>query len=157
MQLPQSPSKGERKMHDHQTAANRTISAVVAVFGAAAMVLLGSAAHAATNFIYGNSATGGNPQNLYEMDPNTGTVVKTCTMNKGNGRGIVVVGTSVYYTVANSNSVFKTDITTCADMGVAFSVVGAAGLSTMAYDGTNFWIGDYSGTNQAYNISPSGT
>ena len=27
----------------------------------------------------------------------------------------------------------------------------------MAYDGTNFWIGDYSGTNQAYLYSPTGT
>jgi hypothetical protein len=27
----------------------------------------------------------------------------------------------------------------------------------MAYDGTNFWIGDYSGTNHAYMYSPTGT
>lgn len=26
---------------------------------------------------------------------------------------------------------------------------GASALSTIAYDGTNFWIGDYSGTNHA--------
>ncbi len=27
----------------------------------------------------------------------------------------------------------------------------------MAFDGTNFWIGDYSGTNHAYLYSPTGT
>jgi hypothetical protein len=27
----------------------------------------------------------------------------------------------------------------------------------MAYDGTNFWIGDYSGTNNAYKYFPAGT
>jgi hypothetical protein len=40
---------------------------------------------------------------------------------------------------------------------VAFSVTGSSGLSTIAYDGTNFWIGDYSGTNNAYYYSPTGT
>ena len=40
---------------------------------------------------------------------------------------------------------------------VAFTVGGATGLSTMAYDGTDFWIGDYSGTNHAYHYTPGGT
>ena len=141
-------------MFDRQKTARSVISGCVAALGAAALFLFGGSAQA-QQFIYGNSASS-TPQNLYKIDVNTGAVVKTCTMNKGNGRGIVVVGTTVYYTVAGSNSIFKTDINTCADMGVAFSVAGATGLSTIAYDGTNFWVGDYSGTNQAYNISPTG-
>ena len=43
------------------------------------------------------------------------------------------------------------------DLGPAFTVAGATAQSTMAYDGNNFWIGDYSGTNQAFLYSPSGT
>ena len=78
-------------------------------------------------------------------------------MAKGNGRGIVVVGSTTYYTTADSNNVFKTDFATCADNGIAFSVAGATGLSTIAFDGTNLWVGDYSGPNKAYLYTPSGT
>jgi hypothetical protein len=120
--------------------------------GAAAMLAFGGTASAL--FIYGNAA-GSN--NLHQIDPATGTVIKTCPMAKGNGRGIVVVGTTTYYTVANSNNVYKTDFATCADNGIAFAVAGATGLSTIAFDGANLWIGDYSGPNKAYLYTPTGT
>lgn len=104
--------------------------------------------------LYGNSA-GSNT--IHVIDPTTGVEIRHCSPGKGNGRGIVVVGSVGYFSVASSNNIYKLDINTCADLGVAFSVAGASGLSTIAYDGTNFWIGDYSGTNKAYYYSPTGT
>jgi hypothetical protein len=91
------------------------------------------------------------------IDPNTGALIKNCPQSKGNGRGVVTVSNFVYYTTATNNNVYKMDFTTCADLGVAFSVAGATALSTIAYDGTNFWIGDYSGTNHAFLYTPTGT
>jgi hypothetical protein len=78
------------------------------------------------------------------------------TQNKGNGRGIVTVDNIVYYTTASSNQVFKRNRDTDADLGVAFSIPGSSGLQAISYDGTNFWVGDYSGTTQAYLVSPAG-
>jgi len=90
------------------------------------------------------------------FDPNTGIETTTLTQNKGNGRGIVVVGDIVYYTVADSGNVFKRSASTNADLGVAFTIPGASGLQAISFDGTNFWVGDYSGTTKAYLVSPAG-
>jgi hypothetical protein len=53
--------------------------------------------------------------------------------------------------------VYAYTLSTHTDNGPLFTVAGSSALSTMAYDGTNFWIGDYSGTNHAYLYSPTGT
>jgi sugar lactone lactonase YvrE len=74
-----------------------------------------------------------------------------------NGRGIVNVGNILYYTDANDNHVYAYNFATHTDLGTAFTVAAASALSTIAYDGTNFWIGDYSGTNHAYLYTPTGT
>lgn len=121
--------------------------------GAAALALVVGGAAQAQQFVYGNSAGNG----MYKIDANTGVVVKACPQLKGNGRGMVVVGNIAYFTVANSGTIYKTNFNTCSDDGVAFSVPGATGLSTIAFDGTNFWIGDYSGSNKAYYVSPAGS
>lgn len=94
---------------------------------------------------------------MASFDPTTGAQITTLTQNKGNGRGIVVVGNTVYYTVANSGNVFMRDATTNADLGVAFNIAGATGLQAISFDGTDFWVGDYSGTNKAYKVNTSGT
>jgi hypothetical protein len=104
--------------------------------------------------LYGDSA-GSNRIDV--INPATGTLIRSCSPAKGNGRGMVVVSNVGYFTIADNNNVYQLDINTCADLGIAFSVAGATGLSTIAYDGTNFWIGDYSGTNKAYYYSPTGT
>jgi hypothetical protein len=128
---------------------------LVAMIGAAAIGLFGAGQAAAqANVLWTNSA-GSNA--ITAVDKATGTLLKQFNPNKGNGRGIVVVSNTVYYSVANSGTVFKLDATTGADLGTAFTVPGATGLSTIAFDGTNFWIGDYSGTKNAYYVSPSGT
>jgi outer membrane protein assembly factor BamB len=127
-------------------------AAIVMVGFAAFAVAQGVAAQA--NVLWTNSA-GSNA--ITAVDKTTGALLKQFNPAKGNGRGIVVVGNTVYYTVASSGTVFRLDATTGADLGNAFTVPGASGLSTIAYDGTNFWIGDYSGTKNAYYVSPTGT
>jgi|SRR5690242_13506005 len=105
--------------------------------------------------IYANNA--GSPH-IDVIDGATMAVTRDFTINggSGNGRGVVVVGNTLYFTLANSGTVFTHDLVTNAE-GVAFSVAGATGLSTIAFDGSDFWIGDYSGTNQAYHYTPTGT
>jgi DNA-binding beta-propeller fold protein YncE len=121
------------------------------IIGVAAFLV---SASLAASTIWKNEASS---NRIEAIDSNTGTVLKSFTPGKGNGRGIVVVGNTVYYTVAGSNQVFKLDATTGADLGIAFSIAGASGLSAISYDGTNFYIADYSGTKNAYLVSPSGT
>jgi hypothetical protein len=105
--------------------------------------------------IYANNA--GSPH-IDVIDAATGAITSEFTINggAGNGRGVVVVGNTLYYTLANSGSVFTHNLTTNAE-ATAFTVAGSSGLSTIAFDGANFWIGDYSGTKNAYNYTPTGT
>lgn len=111
----------------------------------------------ADNFIYGNNASGGAPY-VFQIDKTTGAVTNTYTGLSGdNGRGVVVVGNTMYYTDAGDNHVYSYNLSTKTNNGIAFSVAGSTALSTIAYDGTNFWIGDYSGTNHAYLYTPTGT
>jgi hypothetical protein len=112
--------------------------------------LMGNA-HALT--IWENSAG----SDMCAFDPATGNETTTLTQNKGNGRGIVVVGDKVYYTTADSGNVYVRSASTNADEGVAFTIAGARGLQAISFDGTNFWVGDYSGTTQAYKVSSTGT
>ena len=118
----------------------------------------GAVVAAQSNTIYGNNAD--ETPYILVMTPGAAgfTVTDTLTNLSGsNGRGIVVVGGTAYYTSANTNQVFSYIVATHTDNGPLFTVAGTAGLSTMAYDGTNFWMGDYSGTNQVFLYSPSGT
>ena len=111
----------------------------------------------ADQFIYGNNATGGTPY-VFQIDKTTGAVTNTYTNLSGfNGRGVVVVGDTMYYTTAGSNAVYSYTLSTKTNNGPLFTVSGSSALSTIAYDGTNFWIGDYSGTNHAYLYTPTGT
>jgi hypothetical protein len=109
----------------------------------------------AAPIIYANNA--GTPH-IDVIDAATMTVMNEFLLNggSGNGRGVVVVGNTLYFTLANSGNVFTHNLTTNAE-AVAFNVAGSSGLSTIAFDGANFWIGDYSGTKNAYNYTPSGT
>ena len=111
----------------------------------------GAAAQA--NVLWTNSA-GSNA--ITAVDKTTGALLKQFNPGKGNGRGVVTVGNIVYYTVADNGNVYKLDATTGADLGIAFTIAGSSGLSNMAFDGTNFWISDYSGTKNAYYVSPTG-
>lgn len=132
----------------------RLIAAIVAT----AIGLFAGAATAQVQYLYGNSASNPSNQWIYQIDANTGVVVKSCQFNKGNGRGVVVVGNTVYYTIADSGVVYKADWPTCADQGVAFTAAGVTGIATIAFDGTNFWINEYNSSgNRAFLYSPGGT
>jgi hypothetical protein len=116
-----------------------------------------TAAQAAPLPIWANSAGFGAPI-LSEFDTTTGALIQSITAPHGiNGRGIVNVGDVLYYTDATDNHVYAYNFVTHTDLGTAFTVAAATALSTIAYDGTNFWIGDYSGTNHAYLYTPTGT
>ncbi|MBI4652335.1 PEP-CTERM sorting domain-containing protein [Candidatus Desantisbacteria bacterium] len=110
--------------------------------------------------VWGNNATFGNVT-LEAFDMSTGAVVDQFLAPNAlavadNGRGIAVVGTTIYYTVANRGEVFVTNSTTHADLGVAFNT-GLNGIANVAWDGTALWVTGYNGTNNAYRYTPSGT
>jgi len=127
------------------------------LFTVLALAGLASTPAVADNFLYGNNASFGAPY-IFQIDKTTGAVTHTYTgLSGNNGRGVVVVGNTMYYTAANNNSIYSYNLTTDTDNGSLFTVAGSSGLSTIAYDGTNFWIGDYSGTNHAYLYTPTGT
>lgn len=123
---------------------------------AAFFLAFSNTAQAGDEMIYGNNASSG-PDIVYQIDLVTGAIVNQYNVSSGNGRGVVVVGDIMYTTNADSNNVYGYNLSTNTNLGVIFTVSGASALSTMAYDGTNFWIGDYSGTNQAYLYSPTGS
>ncbi len=128
--------------------------AAILLFG---MFVCGMAGAAPVSTIWGNSAGDG----LYEYDLSNGNLLKSyfpgVVFNVGwNGRGVVQVGNTLYLTNADDNNVYRMNATTGASEGVTFSIAGAFGLSAIAYDGTNFWVADYSGSDKAYLYSPTG-
>jgi hypothetical protein len=52
--------------------------------------------------------------------------------------------------------VSRFDRETGAPLGGGFTIPGAGGISTISFDGDNFWTSDYTGTNQAFYVSPAG-
>lgn len=130
---------------------------VLGIAAATGLLLTANAQAAPVSTIWANSA-GFGPPILYQFDLATGAVLQQITAPHGtNGRGVVNVGDILYYTDATDNHVYAYNFATNTDLGTAFTVAAASALSTIAYDGTNFWIGDYSGTNHAYLYTPTGT
>ena len=125
----------------------------------AVLCLLGATtACYADDFIYGDNADSGAPY-IYKIDATTGgNVVATYSNLSGfNGRGVVTVGNTLYYTSATTNSIYSYNLSTNTNNGAVFSISTTSALSITAFDGTNFYIGDYSGTNQVYLCTPTGT
>lgn len=116
----------------------------------------------ADTIVYANSA-GGDGIQIFSINVAAGTETLIGAIsqgqlgNFGNGRGVVTVGNTLYYTYASSSSVYSYDLSTHTNNGVAFTVAGSSGLATMAWDGSAFWLGDYSGSDHAYHYSPTGT
>jgi PEP-CTERM motif len=124
--------------------------------GFSAAVITGAQAAPVTT-IWVDNASFGAPI-LQEYDITSGALLKQINAPRGNnGRGIVQIGDIVYYTSANTNGVYAYNWVTNTDLGTLFTIPGTSGLATIAYDGTNIWIGDYSGTNHAYLYSLGGT
>jgi len=128
------------------------------LFLGACVALLSSSSAWAT-LIYANSA-GSDGIQVFNVDVAAGTetlVDAFSNINSGNGRGVVTVGDTLYYTNASSGSVYSYTLSSHTNNGVFFTVPGASGLATMAYDGTNLYLGDYSGSNNVYIYSLGGT
>lgn len=131
------------------------------VLASSAAVFLAPRAYADT-ILYANSA-GSDGIQVFSLNVAAGTETligsfsQSTLGNFGNGRGVVTVGNTLYYTYADSPNVYSYNMLTHTNNGVVFTVAGASGLATMAWDGTGFWLGDYSGTNNAYHYSPTGT
>jgi hypothetical protein len=125
---------------------------VLGVAALGAVTIWGASSANAASILWANSAG----SDLSEFDA-AGNQLHQFFPSEGNGRGVVQVGNVLYTTVANSNNVYTKNATTGATTGTAFSIAGSSGLQAIAYDGTNFWVGDYSGTNKAYLYTPTGT
>ena len=112
-------------------------------------------AYAASNNLYAhNYSTVG----VAKFDSATFTIADTYTnLTSGNGRGVVVISGTMYYTDASTGNVYTYNTATHTNNGVLFTVTGASGISTASFDGTNLWLSDYSGTNKAFNYSLTGT
>lgn len=104
------------------------------------------------NVLYSNNA--GTPS-VQSFNTTTGAMIFSFTGSGSNGRGVVTVGNVVYTTDANSGFVGKFDRTTGASLG-GFTIAGAGGISTISFDGDNFWTSDYTGLNKAFYVSPTG-
>lgn len=114
----------------------------------------------ADNIIYANNYDG-STDNIWALDLTTDTItnqyaVPVSTLGGVNGRGVVDVNNILYITTSGSGNVFQYNLATSA-LSTAFNVAGASGLASITFDGTDFWIGDYSGTDKAYLYSPTGT
>jgi hypothetical protein len=119
------------------------------------VALLSLPSFASTTTLYANNA-GGSPY-IYQIDATTGAVLNTYSGLAGsNGRGVIDVGNTLYYTDAGNGNVYNYNLITHAN-GIAFNVAGATGNASITYDGTDFWIGNYSGGNTASLYTPTGT
>lgn len=127
---------------------------------AVSMTMVFTAGGRADTVIYGNNAGFGNIR-IEAFNATTGALVDSfllpnTTARADNGRGIAVLGNTIYYTTANSGNVYVTDAITHADLGIAFNT-GLNGIANIATDGINLYLTGYNGTNNAYVYSTSGT
>jgi PEP-CTERM motif len=123
----------------------------IGLLGIAACLLYAGSAGAVV--VYGNSASFGNNQ-IHIIDGTTGVESSRFTgQATGNGRGIVVVGDIIYYTVVGDPNIYLMDLNT----GVTYDSILTENqsMSTIAWDGSTFWTSDYSGSNEAYQIDPT--
>ena len=125
-------------------------------------------AHAASSGVYAmvSELSPGSPY-VYAIDSSTGNVTATLGVSGGtsgngvplgstNGRGIAVIGGTIYYTTNGSNKVYTYTISPPTDNGVLFTVTSAlGGLSSVAFDGTDLWLADQT-TNSAYQYTLTG-
>jgi len=113
----------------------------------------------ADSIIWGNSASSGNVS-LEAFDSVTGVpvqqfLVPNLTARGDNGRGVAVLGHTIYYTTADSGNIYITNDSTHADLGILVNT-GFAGIANVATDGTFIYASDYqtsSGTVNKYDTS----
>jgi hypothetical protein len=112
------------------------------------LVLVSEGAPAQASEIWGNSASSGNV-NLEAFDSVTGTLipgqqflVPNLTARADNGRGVALLGNTIYYTTAQSGNIYITDRTSHADLGILVNT-GFPGIANVATDGTSIYAASY--------------
>jgi hypothetical protein len=123
------------------------------------LIACGESAQASV--IWGNSASSGNV-NLEAFDSTTGLLipgqqflVPNLTARGDNGRGVALLGDTIYYTTASSGNIYVTNAITHADLGILVDT-GFAGIANVATDGTFIYANNYqdsSGTINKYNTA----
>ncbi|MGD2071385.1 MAG: hypothetical protein PVI57_22140, partial [Gemmatimonadota bacterium] len=93
--------------------------------------------------LWGNNAQSSAAATIEQFDKTTGDLNLTYRGAVGNGRGIVVVGDIVYYTMVGDPVIHMMSASTGVDLGGITTSV--ASMSTIAWDGSTFWTSDYSG------------
>jgi glutamine cyclotransferase len=130
------------------------MSKTLLLCAAASTALLAfSPAHADdTPTLYGNSASFSNNP-IHQIDKATGVEFqRNVGQPNGNGRGVVTIGNNIYYTVVSDPHIYTMD--KLSGLTTGSLLTQNASMSTLAWDGSNFWTADYSGTNQAFVIDP---
>ena len=102
----------------------------------AALLSVAVDAQAQDAVLWGNNAQSSVPSTIEQFDQTTGALNLTHRGVPGNGRGIVVVGDVVYYTVVGDPVIHKMSATTGADLGGITTTVSS--MSTIAWDGSGF-------------------
>ena len=97
---------------------------------------------------------------VYQINKKTGAITDVYTNLSGlNGRGVAVVGDTMYYTdyprVGNPHFLYSYNLKSHTDNGAVFSL--PVPVSAIAFDGTNFYLADYNGSNTVYKYSQTGT
>ena len=147
---------------------NRLVGSSLLSFALVVSALICAPSIRAT-IVYGNGATFGT-DDVYKWDVDiaagTSTMLRTYTdvglQPGGNGRGVVIVGNTMYTTDAGSsfggdNNIYMTDVTTGARLGsFATNISGSVNLSTLAWDGSQFWSSQYIGGGNAYRFGLDG-
>ncbi len=118
------------------------------VFVLAIVAICAANLFAQDEYIYANNASATLSPYVYKIDVSPGSagkIVQTYTNLSGiNGRGVAVVGTTMYYTALSSNCVFSYNLGLQIDNGCLFKVTDGlktvTGLGSVAYDGANLWI-----------------
>jgi uncharacterized protein (TIGR03437 family) len=111
-----------------------------------ALVLAGANLAGAASTVWAFNASFGNPH-IQAYDLATGIAGadfeapnNDAQRGRANGRGIAMVGTTIYYTLADSPIVYKTDAVTHADLGIAFRTPLTPGINSLVWDGASFWM-----------------
>lgn len=122
------------------------------ILGVAAITSIAYTARVDAITIYGNSASGGNNP-ISTINSTTGQETQRFIgQPSGNGRGVVTVGNTIYYTVVGDPNIYKTDLS---GNPIGSILTPNSSMSTIAWDGKYFWTSDYSGTNRAFQIDPT--
>ncbi|MHB9100931.1 MAG: PEP-CTERM sorting domain-containing protein [Sulfuricella sp.] len=113
-----------------------------------ALVLVSMATPVMASVIWGNNASGGNV-NLEAFDSVTGLLipgqqflVPNLTARSDNGRGVALLGDTIYYTTASSGNIYVTNAVSHADLGILVNT-GFSGIANVATDGTYIYANNY--------------